>query len=76
MQNEIKVGDWYVQRGEYSNYSLGKPTPRQVIKVTPTDVYLESRFYAAGTRFEYKILNERYRKLSKLECYLEGYESP
>jgi hypothetical protein len=76
MHNEIKVGDWYVQNGEYSNYNLSKPAPRQVIKVTPTDVYLESRFYIHGARFEHKVFNTRFRKLSKLEQYLEGYDSP
>jgi hypothetical protein len=76
MHNEIKVGDWYVQKPEYSQYLMMRPRRRQVVKVTPTDVYLESAFYTDGARFEHEVFNERFRKLSKLEQYLEGYESP
>lgn len=76
MQNEIKVGDWYVQSGPYSNYSLQKPRPRQVVEVTPTDVYLEHGYIRRGARFEHSVFKVMFRKLSKLECYLEGYESP
>jgi hypothetical protein len=76
MQNEIKVGDWYVQTAEYSSYSLLKPRPRQVIEVTPTDVYLEHGYISRGSRFEHAVFEVMFRKLTKLEQYLEGYDSP
>lgn len=76
MQNEIKVGDWYVQTATFSTYSLQKPVPRQVIEVTPTDVYLEHTYISRGSRFEHAIFKVIFRKLTKLEQYLEGYDSP
>lgn len=76
MQNEIKVGDWYVEIDPYSSYTLQKPRPRQIIEVTPTDVYVECGFIRRGPRFEHAVFKAMFRKLSKLECYLEGYESP
>jgi hypothetical protein len=76
MHNEIKVGDWYVQTAAYSTYSLRKPVPSQVIEVSPTDVYLEHGHLSRGSRFEHAIFKVMFRKLTKLEQYLEGYESP
>lgn len=76
MQNKIKVGDWYVQTAAYSTYSLRKPVPVQVLQVSPTDVYLQHGYLSRGSRFERAVFKVMFRKLSKLEQYLEGYDSP
>ena len=68
---KFKVGDAVVYR---TSRIYDEPVIRKVIKVTPTDVYLESSLYSRGVRYETETAEKYLRVLTKLEQALIGHE--
>lgn len=70
--SDIKAGDYVIMTVEWRLSS--RKVYRKVTKVTRTDVYVETRLYPTGTRFERQHFEKYWRKATKLELLLDGVE--